>query len=432
MLVSNETTPRRVVARIHKLALAFALAAPGFALAEPSSPLSLDEALQLAVAESPQLAAQGNAVEAARAAVGPAGQLPDPKLILGIDNLPVDGPDRGSLTADFMTMRRVGFMQDFPREAKRRLREERARAEAGKEAAGLSAASVAVRQETAAAWLDAWFAQAQVRTLSELEPETTLLQDAARAQLAGGKGSTTDALAAKAAAVALQDRLSEARRNASRAEANLARWVGAAAQRPLAAPPDLTVLALPPQRLLAGLEHHPALSEFAPKEAMVRAEVGLAETAKRPDWSLEVAYQQRGAAFSNMVSVAVRVDLPLWGEKRQDPLIRARRKQLEQVQAEREDARRMHAAEVQGEIAAWQAGKERVARIERELLPLARERTQTALAAYRGGRGGLDAVLAARANEIETRLMLIQQQSELGRAWAALNFLLGPEHRETP
>lgn len=435
MFVPNRTARRRVVAGIRRLALAFAVAAPGLASAEPvspPSPLSLDEALQLAVADSPRLIAQAKAAEAARAVVGPAGQLPDPKLILAVDNLPVDGADRGSLTRDFMTQRRVGFMQDFPRAAKRRLQEERAQAEAGREEAALSAASVSVRQEVAAAWLDAWFAQAEVRTLGELEPETALLQDAARAQLAGGKGGAADAIAAKAATVALQDRLSDARRNAARAEAALARWLGTAARRPLAAPPDFMVLSLPPERLLAGIEHHPALSEFGPKEAMARAELGLAEAAKQPDWSLEVAYQQRGAAFSNMVSAAVRVDLPLWGEKRQDPLIRARRKQLEQVQAEREDARRMHAAEVQSEVAAWQSGKERVARFERELLPLARERTQTALAAYRGGRGDLNAVLAARSNEIETRLMLVKQQSELGRAWAALNFLLDAEHRETP
>ena len=36
-----------------------------------------------------------------------AGQLPDPVLKFGVDNLPLSGPDRLSLSRDFMTMRRI-------------------------------------------------------------------------------------------------------------------------------------------------------------------------------------------------------------------------------------------------------------------------------------------------------------------------------------
>lgn len=424
MCATQRATHRRAINFCRSLLLSWAVAAPA-ALAQPAAPLGFDEALRLAVAESPRLAAQTHAVEAARAAVVPAGELPDPKLTLGVDNVPIDGPERWSLSRDFMTMRRIGVMQEFPRAEKRRLRETLAEAQAGKEKAALANQSSTVRQEAALAWLDAWFAQAQVRTLAELEPEAALLQDAARAQVAGGTGTATDAIAAQAARVLLQDRLSDAHRNAQRAQAMLARWLGPAAQRPLAAPPDFNALALSPERLLAGIEHHPELAEYGPMEAMARAEADLARAAKKADWSLEMAYQQRGGGYADMVSVAVRVDLPLWGEKRQDPLIVARQKQLEQVQAEREDARRLHTAQVQGEIAAWEAGKERVARIQQALLPLAKERTQAAIAAYRGGRGDLDAVLQARSNEIETRLMALQQEAELGRAWAALNFLTG-------
>lgn len=426
MLVWKKTKNRRVVARARLIgmALAASLAPLSLALAEPAQPLTFAEALALAQRESPGLAAQRHAVGAAEAAVVPASQLPDPKLILGIDNLPVDGPDRWSLTRDFMTMRRIGVMQDFPREEKLRLRGERAQAEAAKEGAMLLAASVTVRRDLALAWLDVYFAQAKVHTLTELVPEAELLNDVSRALLAGGKAGTADPIAARGAAVALQDRIAEAGRDLRRAQAALARWVGfAEASRPLAAAPDLTVLAHAPDQLLAGIEHHPELAAYGPMEAMARAEAELARAAKKPDWSLELAYQQRGAAYSNMLSVAVRVDLPLWGEKRQDPLIRARQEQIAQVEATREDARRLHEAEIRGELVAWETAKDRLARIRQQLLPLARERTEATLAAYHGGRGDLTAVLQGRANEIETRLMLIAQQAELGRAWANLNFL---------
>jgi outer membrane protein TolC len=425
MLASNKTKNRRVVARTRLIGAALAAALSPLVLAQPLQPLTFAEALALAQRESPGLAAQRHALGAAEAAVVPASQLPDPKLVLGIDNLPVNGPDRWGLTQDFMTMRRIGVMQDFPREEKLKLKGERAQAEAAKERAVLFAASVRVKRDLALAWLDAHLAQAKVQTLTELVPEAELLNEVSRALLAGGKVGAADPIAARGAAVALQDRIAEAGRDLKRAQAALARWVGPTeATRPLAAPPDLTVLAQAPDQLLAGIEHHPELAAYRPAEAMARAEAELARAAKKPDWSLELAYQQRGPAFSNMLSVAVRIDLPLWGEKRQDPLIVARQKQIEQVQASREDARRMHEAEIRGDLAAWETARDRLTRVEQQLLPLARERTQATLAAYRGGRDDLTAVLQARGNEIETRLMLVQQRAELARAWANLNFLL--------
>lgn len=435
---SNRTkthpSPRAVPAWLAATLLTLTVTSSLPALAETSSasPLALSEALTLAVTQSPRLAAQRFALDAAEETVVPASQLPDPKLALGIDNLPVDGPDRWSLTRDFMTMRRIGFMQDFPRAEKRRHQGERAQAEADKERVTLSAQSLEVKRDVALAWLEAWSAQAQVQTLTELVPEAELLKEVTRAQLAGGKAGTADPITARAAAVTLQDRVAEARRNLKQAQAMLARWVGAAeAARPLATAPDFTVLSHHPEALLAGVEHHPELALYGPMAAMARAEADLARAAKHPDWSLEVAYQQRGAAYSNMVSMAVRIDLPLWGEKRQDPMIRAREKQLERVEASREDARRMHEAEIRADLATWETAKDRVERIEQQRLPLSRERTAATLAAYRGGRGDLNAVLQARSNEIETRLLAIQQQAELGRAWARLNFLLDAHSSES-
>src|SRR5580765_8475386 len=93
------------------VAMLLALAA---AQADELPTLSLDEALRLASDQSPQMAAQRSAITAAEQATVSARQLPDPKAIVGIDNLPVTGTDAWSLTSDFMTMRKIGVMQDFP------------------------------------------------------------------------------------------------------------------------------------------------------------------------------------------------------------------------------------------------------------------------------------------------------------------------------
>jgi outer membrane protein TolC len=66
----------------------------------------------------------------------------------------------------------------------------------------------------------------------------------------------------------------------------------------------------------------------------------------------------------------------------------------------------------------------RVTRYERSILPLARERVELALAAYRGGRGTLASVLEARRAASEAQMSLAQALAERARAWAAITFLL--------
>src|SRR5690349_4386152 len=77
------------------LAAAFALFA-----SHGASGLTLAEALRLAQERSQQLPAQAAAATASRQMAVAAGQRPDPTLKAGINNVPVDGPDRLSLTRD--------------------------------------------------------------------------------------------------------------------------------------------------------------------------------------------------------------------------------------------------------------------------------------------------------------------------------------------
>ena len=97
---------------------------------------------------------------------------------------------------------------------------------------------------------------------------------------------------------------------------------------------------------------------------------------------------------------------------------------VEQIRAQAEDARRAHAAEIEAMLADWDAANKRVQRYESDLLPLAHERAETALAGYRGGRGDLAPVLEARKAEIDSRMNQLNAQADLARAWANLNFLL--------
>jgi len=392
-----------------------------------TEPLALAEALKIGEKISPRLAAQSAALAAANELVPRAGELPDPKLRIGVDNLPVNGADRFRYDADFMTMRKIGVMQDFPNAEKRRLRGERAALERDVEAANLAAQRAGLRREIALAWLELYFAQQARAPLVELVGELQLQLDTVSAAIAAGRQNTADAFALRGAGVAAQDRVIEQDRTIARARYALAAWLRDEASRPLANPPDTSVFDHPPTALLANLHEHPELKAYAEREALARTDAALAANSKKSDWSLEVAYGQRGPAFSNMISVMVSIDLPWEAEKRQDRDLAAKRLLAEQAQAQTEEARRMHEAELRGFYADWQTAGVRTERFEKLLLPLARERVAAALAAYRGGRGELGVVLEARRAETETRLGFVQAQLERARGWAKLNFLLPHE-----
>jgi len=406
--------------------IGLALVVP-LARAASTEPLPLAEALKIGETISPRLAAQNAALAAASELVPRAGELPDPKLRIGVDNLPVNGADRFRYDADFMTMRKIGLMQDFPNGEKRRLRGERAALERDVEAANLAARRAGLRREIALGWVELYFAQQARAPLVELVGELQLQLDTVSAAIAAGRQNTADALALRGAGVAAQDRVIEQDRTIERARYALAAWLRDEASRPLANPPDTSVFDHPPTALLANLHEHPEQRIYAEREALARTDAALAANSKKSDWSLEVAYGQRGPAFSNMISVMVSIDLPWEAEKRQDRDLAAKRLLAEQAQAQTEEARRMHEAELHGFYADWQTAGVRTERFEKLLLPLARERVAAALAAYRGGRGELGVVLEARRAETETRLGFVQTQLERARAWARLNFLLPHE-----
>lgn len=406
--------------------IGLALAVP-LARAGSTEPLPLAEALKIGEKISPRLAAQGAALAAATELVPRAGELPDPKLRVGVENMPVNGADRFQYNSDFMTMRKIGVMQDFPNAEKRKLRGARAALERDVEAANLDAQRAVLRREIALAWLELYFAQQARAPLVELVGELQLQLDTVSAAIAAGRQNTADALALRGAGIAAQDRVIEQDRSIERARYALAAWLRADASRPLANPPDTSTFDHPPTVLLANLHEHPELRIYAEREALAKTDIALATNSKNSDWSLEVAYAQRGPAFSNMISVMVSIDLPWEAEKRQDRDLAAKKLLADQAQALAEEAQRMHEAELRGFYADWKTTGVRVERFEKLLLPLARERVAASLAAYRGGRGELGMVLEARRAETETRLGFVQTQLERARAWAKLNFLLPHE-----
>jgi len=393
-----------------------------------ASALTLDEALRLAQNNAPSLTAELSKLQAATQAAIPAGELPDPKLVVGLQNFPIGGPNRGTLYGDDMTEQMIGIQQQVPSRDKRKARVELASATVDTAAAEGRIERVNVRQATAQAWIRAYAVERKEALFKDFYQQNRLLQDTVRAQLAGGRGQPSDAVIPKQEAADLAEREDELIQQRAQARAALKRWIGAAAsESPSGQLPNWKI---DTTGFTHNLHQHPVLQAFVPRTREAEARLNEAKAQKTSDWSWEVDYQHRGREYGDMVSLQFTFDLPIFPGRRQNPGIAAKQAELDQLDAEREAKTREHTQALEDDLANYQRLDRAVQRSQDSLVPLAEEKVSLSLAGYRAGKGDLMNVVSARREWVEARFRQIDAIEQRALIGAQLYFAYGEPSNE--
>ncbi|MFC4922734.1 TolC family protein [Delftia deserti] len=406
----------------HRLSVLSIALAGSMLVALPARALSFAEAREIAEQQSPRVSAQRLQIDAAESAQKAAGSLPDPKLSVGIENLPTGGMDRWSLTRDFMTMQRLALMQEVPNQAKRNAKVASAQARVERERAALVLQRLQIRQELSLAWIAAQAVEQRDLLLTELLAENQRLQHSLPARVAGGSAQAGDLLVAQQEALVLSDRRDDLQRDRAKARAMLRRWVGSRADEPLQGSPG--PLTRPVAQLRSDLSNHAELELYPAMQSMARAESHEAQSEARGDWSWEIAYSRRGRQWGDMVSFQVTFDLPWQKDRRQTPMIQAKQRELERLEVEQEDVARRHLQELDDSAAELQALDKQIERLQSTGLRLAQERAELALSNYRSAKADLGSVLSARTQVLEARMRLIDLHAQRDALIAKLNSLI--------
>ena len=393
-------------------------------LAAAAAGLGHAEAQALARDAAPSLRAQQATLAGSTAARAAAATLPDPKLSVGIENVPATGPMRYRLTSDPDTMQRLALMQEVPNRAKRDAREAMANYRIERDRAMLAATGVMVRREASLAWLAVHFAEKRQALIADFRRENRLLQDTLGARIAAMGAMPADLTMARQDALMIDDRGDELARDIARARADLRRWVGERAGEPLAGEPVLPEVN--EQRLRARLGQSAELKPYAPMREMTAAEMAELDAEKRGDWSWELAYSRR-PRYDDMVSFMLSFDLPWQRERRQQPLVDAKRREIERIDAEREDLARRLAQEADVMLADLRAMDAMHARLAGSGMQLAGERVALVTASYQAGRADLGAVLAARTQALDTRMKVIELDAQRAAMRVKLAALVAEE-----
>ena len=392
--------------------------------AEPTG-TTLIAAIDLALQHSALTKSAESSILASKEMAVKAGELPDPRLKLGVDNLPATGKDQFSITRDFMTMRRIGIEQQWISSDKRRARTTQAEKTVEFEEANYLTSVAKVREQTAIAWFNVLYAQRALALYKAFENEAAQDLNAAKAAFKGAKLAASDVTQSQLVLTQAQERIRKGLQVLQSARITLRRWTTVPVEVVADNVPVFVshVAGLP----VADLEkYHPMLLTAKRAMSLADADTDVAVRDRSSDWTYEASYSQRGSQYSNMVSFGVNIPLTLNRGQLQDRDVAAKSALATRARFQYEDALRELRAEIDEESATLTSLNDRIVQLNMSLMPPARQQVELSIAAYRSGAGSLAMVFSAKKGVLEVQMQILDVEKEAANTWAKLEYHVIP------
>lgn len=399
----------------------FPLLACSLGLALGASPLygqSFQE-LEARLKDHPALEALRLQTQAYREQADAANGWPDPVVSVGVNNFPLLDP---SFRAYLPTNKALGISQRIPNRPERAARSERAKRRAARNDATEALQFARMRAGLIAALVERRRIAEQASLLRRQDSLFGELERIVEGEVAAGRP-----VLFRLAEIDLQrsevDRsLADLEGERAAAEARLQDLVGEAG--------DVPVPQLEPAAWSGNADAFHAVRVAREDITVAEAGVSEAQAAWKPDWGLQLTYQQRDSGGTDMrfpgddwVSAAVTFSVPLWGSRSQAPALRA-------AQAERESARSRHTAIARNAAAQYaaldatrSAAEAAIAALQTKISAV-REQVRAQRTRYESGIGDYSPVIDGELAELILLARIADEQSRRDRAVAQLNSLL--------
>ncbi len=383
--------------------------------------LSLKDAVSLAVGDQPAIEAFGRDAEASEEAAQAAGTLPDPELMVGVRDFPVTGDNAFSPTADSFTMYMVGVMREQVRRSTRMAEASRLRGEALVSRAQATAQERRIRREVMIAWITAVEAEAKQRLLDRLIADLRVGHQVMEAVIPTGGSTPALALQMQAEIALAQTRQTAARGEEARARADLARWIGSSANRPL---PDV----IPTLELPAGfaakidLGDHPVVEVAEAQEQAAQRQVDVARADRNPNVSWSVSYGWR-PEFGDLVTAQVTIPLQINRAGRQNRRIAEAGARADAARLRAQDTQRELSGAYGAAVAQYQSAEAQLSILTNRAIPSLEASFKAAEARYGAGQGTLEIPLTIIERYVETSVQALEERARRARAAAELIYL---------
>ena len=388
--------------------------------------LTLQEAIRLALAsDDPYLLAPGELAASFDDRAIADSQLPDPKFRVNVANLPLDSL---SYSREPMTQLQLGLSQSFPRGDTLKFTREKRKAEARSERFRQDLRRREIILDTRINWLDLFYWTSADYKVRESRQAVAELIEVIQAIFATGRETSQDILRAELELSLLDDRLVDIDRHIKMVRAKLARRIGAAANTMhpgtslpgMTHPSDVTVIT-------DLLDQHPAAQIFAARVDAADKDVGIAGEQYKPGWAVNVGYGARGGDRTDMASVGLTMDVPLFTKKRQDKKLSAAKSKRQASRLSRDTVLLDLRKGLESSFADWKQLQERVALYQSVVVKRARDTTEASLTSYQSGVTDFPELVRARLAELDAELKLLSLSSDRLKAQAQLLYLEGEE-----
>lgn len=422
------------------LALIILLISSNLALSQPNTlTLNLRTAINLAIQSDPWHDSSLQRQNALRDEATSAASLPDPTLSLKANNFPVDSFD---INQEPMTQISVGISQMFPRgdslglihRQKQELAEQEPLLRANRQAETLKTVTTL--------WLEVFKAQESIRLIERDRELFEQLVDATKASYSSalGRARQQDVIRSQLELTRLEDRLTTLSLQQESSQEGLSEWIGNRARQPVAQVlPQLEMrteelhLLTNPQNdhlLLSKITRHPKLKAFDQRISALRTSVELADQKYKPQFSLSAQYGYRaddsqGRDRSDLFSVGVAFDLPVFTSNRQDKDVSAALSKLKALISDKQLIIRQMTAELYSAATRLKRLEERRTLYDEQLLPQMAEQSEASLTAYDNDDGDFAEAVRARIAELNAKIEALNIAVEQQKTIATLNYLLG-------
>ena len=391
----------------------------GLALSAPPLFGQSFEELEARLRDHPALQALRQQTQAYREDAVAAVAWPDPVVSVGVNNFPLLDP---SFRSYLPTNKALGISQQIPNRTERAARSERWKRRAAHNDAAEALQFARMRAELIVALVERRRIAEQVSFLRQQDSLYGELEQIVQGEIAAGRP-----VLFRLAEIDLQrsevDRtLADLEGEKAEVDARLQDLVGGADN---VAPPHLQ-----PRAWSGNADAFHAVRVASENITVADAGVSEAQAAWKPDWGLQVTWQQRDSGGSGMrfpgddwVSAAVTFSVPLWGSRSQAPALRAARAERESARSRHMAAARAAAAQYAALDATRRAAEASIAALQTKISAI-REQVQAQRTRYESGIGDYSPVIDGELAELILLGRIADEQARRDRAVAQLNSLL--------
>jgi len=414
--------------------------------------ISLEEAIFLAQQNDPWLQSNRFEQRAVEDRSIAAGTLPDPKLSLGILNLPSDS---WQFDQEGMTQFKVGLSQVFPRGNSLEIKQQQLKISASKYPLLREDRKAKVTKLISEIWLDAFLAQQTINLIKNNWSLFEQMADVAEANYSNTVGNTRqqDVIRAQLEITQLEDRLTIEQLKRDTSIARLNEWLHIFEQDYLDSRYDFDKLEqsflvsdqLPeisltheelieqdkPSRneLAHRLVSHPAIMAVEINKQVSKKAVELARQKYSTQWGVNASYSYRddmptGDKRADLFSIGITFDLPLFTDTRQDKEVSASIAQSEAIRTEKFLMTRQMISNIEKELKEIKRLDQRQQIYHELLLKQSNNQAVASLSAYTSDNGDFAEVVRARIAELNAKIAALKIAVNKMKSAARLNYLL--------